>query len=77
MNVDTCRLPYVYTLFTLQDICFKGQNVEKNFSVKCFLPASYVVALGLAVSLELFAIRAYVVSYHACHIHPRPVFLRR
>ena len=50
---------------------------NKNFSVKCFLPAFYIVALGLAVSLELFESRAYVASYHAYHIYPPPVFLRR
>ena len=33
---------------------------NKNFSVKCFLPAFYIVVLGLAVLLELFASRVYV-----------------
>ena len=57
---------------------FKGQNVEnKNFSVKCFLSAFYIVALGPAVSLELFASTAYITSYYAYHIYPRPVFLWR
>ena len=41
---------------------------NKNFSVKWFLPAFYIVVLGLAVLLEVFAIRAYVASYHAYHI---------
>ena len=41
-------------------------------------PAFYIVALGPAVSLELFASRAYVAaSYHAHDIYPRPVFLWR
>ena len=57
---------------------FEGQKVEnKNFSVKCFPPAFYIVTLGLTVSLELFASRQYVASYHSYHIYPRPVFLRR
>ena len=50
---------------------------NKNFSVKCCLLAFNIVALGPAVSLELFVSRAYVASYHAYHIYPRPVFLRR
>ena len=57
---------------------FELQNVKnKNFSMKCFLPAFYIAVLGLAVSLVVFAIRAYVASYHADHIYPRPVFLGR
>ena len=60
----------------------KGQNVEnKNFPVKCCLLAFYTVALGPAVSLELFASTAYVASLISpvvTHIiYPRPVFLRR
>ena len=55
---------------------------NKNFSeffreMQCYLPVFYIVALGPAVSLELFASRAYVASYHAYHIYPLPVFLRR
>ena len=38
---------------------------NKNFSVKCFL---LVLALGPAVSLELFASIAYVATYRAYHI---------
>ena len=33
-----------------------------------------IVALGPVVSLELFASRPYVASYHEYHIYPRPVF---
>ena len=40
---------------------FEGQNVEnKNFPVKCYLPEFYIVALGPAVSLDLF--KQYSVS---------------
>ena len=38
------------------------------------LTCIYIVALGPVVSLELFVSRAYVTSYHACHIYPRQVF---
>ena len=47
---------------------------KKNFSVKCCLLAFNIVALGPVVSLELFVSRAYVASYHAYHIYPRPDF---
>ena len=47
---------------------------KKDFSVKCCLLAFNIVALGPVVSLELFVSRAYVASYHANHISPRPVF---
>ena len=47
---------------------------NKNFSVKCCLPAFNIVALGPVVSLELFVSRAYVASYHANRIYLRPVF---
>ena len=50
---------------------------NKNFYVKCFLTACYLVALGPAVSLELFASRTHVACYHAYHIYPPSVFLRR
>ena len=54
---------------------FEGQNAEKkDFSVKCCLLAFNIVALDPVVSLELFVSRAYVASYHAYHIYPRPVF---
>ena len=56
---------------------FEGQNAEKkdlSNSVKCCLLAFNIVALGPVVSLELFVSRAYVASYHAYHIHPRPGF---
>ena len=62
----------------MHDICFEGQNAEKkDFPVKCCLLAFNIVALGPVVSLELFVSGAYVASYHAYHIYPRPVFLRR
>ena len=52
---------------------FEGQNAEKkDFSVKCGLLAFNIVALGPVVSL--FVSRAFVASYHANHIYPRPVF---
>ena len=58
------------TIFT-----FEGQNAEKkDFSMKCCLLAFNTVALCPVVSLELFVSRAYVTSYHAYHIYPRPVF---
>ena len=58
------------TIFT-----FEGQNaVKKDFSVKCCLLAFNIVAQGPVVSLELFVSRAFVASYHAYHIYPRPVF---
>ena len=44
------------------------------FSVKCYLLAFDIVALGPVVSLELFVSRAYVASYHSYHIYPRPFF---
>ena len=51
---------------------FDGQNAEKkDFSVKCCLLAFNT---GPVVSIELFVSRAYVASYHAYHIYPRPVF---
>ena len=50
---------------------------NKNFSVKCCLPAFNIVALDPIVSLELFVSRAYVASYDAYHNYPRLVFLRR
>ena len=50
---------------------------NKNFSVKCRLLAFDIVALGPVVLLELFVIRAYVASYHAYHIYPRPFFFLR
>ena len=50
---------------------------NKSFFVKCCLLAFNIVALGPAVSLDLFASRAYVVSYHAYYFYPRLVFLRR
>ena len=54
---------------------FEGQNAEKkDFPVKCCLLAFNIVALGPVVSLELFASRPYVASYHEYHIYPRPVF---
>ena len=54
---------------------FEGKNAEKkDFSVKCCLLAFNIVALGPVVSLELFVSRAYVASYHAYHIYPRPDF---
>ena len=54
---------------------FEGQNAEKkDFSVKCCLRAFNIVALGPIFSLELFVSRAYVASYHAYHIYPRPFF---
>ena len=54
---------------------FEGQNEEKkDFSVKFCLLAFNIVALGPVFSLELFVSRAYVASYHAYHIYPRPVF---
>ena len=44
--------------------------------MKCCLLAFNIVALGPADSLELlvFVSTAYVASYHAYHIYPRPVF---
>ena len=45
---------------------------NKNFSVKSCLLAFNIVALEPVVSLELFVTRAYVASYHAYHIYPRP-----
>ena len=58
------------TMFT-----FEGQNAEKkDFSVKCCLLEFNIVAQGPVVSLELFISRAFVASYHAYHIYPRPVF---
>ena len=57
---------------------FRGAKCgKKDFPVKCCLLAFNIVALGPVVSLELFVSRAYVASYHAYHIYPRPVFLRR
>ena len=54
---------------------FEGQNAEKkDFSVKCYLLA-FNMALGPVVSLELFVSRAYVASYHAYHIYPRPAIV--
>ena len=47
---------------------------NKTFSVECCLLAFNIVALCPVVSLELFVSRAYVASYHAYHIYPRPVF---
>ena len=38
---------------------------KKDFSVKCCLLASNIVALGPVVSLELFVSRAYAASYQA------------
>ena len=59
----------------LHDICFRGAKCgNKNFSVKSCLVAFNIVALGPVVSLKLFASRAYVASYHANLIYPRPVF---
>ena len=57
--------------FILHD---KKKVENRNFSVKCCLLAFNIVALGPAVSLLLFVSRAYVASYHAYHIYPRPVF---
>ena len=54
---------------------FEGQNAEKkDFSVKCCLLAFNFVAPGPVVSLKLFVSSAYVASYQAYHIYPRPVF---
>ena len=54
---------------------FEEQNAEKkDFSVRCCLLVFNIVALGPVVSLELFLNRAYVASYRAYHIYPRPVF---
>ena len=50
---------------------------NENFSVKCCSFAFNIVALGTVVSLELFVRRAYVASYHAHHIYPRPFFFFR
>ena len=47
---------------------------KKDFSVKCCLLAFNIVAQGPVVSLALFVSRAFVASYHAYHIYPRPVF---
>ena len=47
---------------------------RRIFSVKCCLLAFNIVAQGPVVSLELFVSRAFVASYHAYHIYPRPVF---
>ena len=44
------------------------------FSVECCLLAFNIVAQGPIISLKLFVSRAYVASYHAYHIYPRPVF---
>ena len=56
-------------------LLFEGQNAEKkDFSVKCCLLAFNIVAQGPVVSLELIVSRAFVASYHAYHIYPRPVF---
>ena len=81
VNVGTSVVCHVHCLGQAHLHCkifaFEGQNEEnKNFSVKCFLPAFHIVAPGPAISLELFASTAYA-SYHAYHIYPRPVFLRR
>ena len=63
-----CRVP-------MHDICFRGAKCgKKDFSVKCCLLAFNIVVLGPVVSLELFVSRAFVASYHANHIYPRPVF---
>ena len=65
-------------LVLMHNICFRGAKCGKEgFSVKCCLLAFNIVALGPVVSLELFESRAYVAyvaSYHAYHIYPRPVF---
>ena len=50
--------------------------MENKNPVKCCLLAFNIVALGPAVSLELFASRAHAASYHTYHVYPRPVFLR-
>ena len=42
---------------------------SKNFPMKCVLLAFYIVALGPAVSLKLFASRVYVASYHVCPVN--------
>ena len=41
---------------------------NNNFSVKCCILEFNILALGPVVSLELLVSRAYVASYHACHI---------
>ena len=59
----------------MHDIYFRGAKCGKEgFSVKCCLLAFNIVAQGPVVSLELFVSRAFVASYHAYHIYPRPVF---
>ena len=59
----------------MHDIYFRGAKCGKEgFFRECCLLAFNIVALGPVVSLELFVSRAFVVSYHAYHIYPRPVF---
>ena len=49
---------------------------NKSVSVKCCLLAFKIMVMGPVgcFILELFVSRAYVASYHAHHIYPRPVF---
>ena len=62
-------------MYSCTIFAFEGQNAEKkDFSVKSCLLAFNIVTLDPVVSLELFVSRAYVASYHAYHIYPRPVF---
>ena len=42
--------------------------------MKCCLLAFNILVLGPVLSLELFVSRAYVASFHAYYIYPRPVF---
>ena len=59
----------------MHDLCFRGAKCGKEgFFREMLLASIYIVALGPVFSLELFVSRAYVASYHAYHIYPRPVF---
>ena len=58
----------------MHDIYFRGAKCGKEGFFREMLLTCIIVAQGPVVSLQPFVSRAFVASYHAYHIYPRPVF---
>ena len=63
-------LPCAHTRYLLSGAKCGKEGLFREMLLLAFS----IVALGSVVSIELFVSRAYVASYRAYHIYPRPVF---